>query len=100
LSGELLKINRRGFLGAIAGGLVLDPERLLWRPKRYVQGVTLPRIISIPQPRPEDLLISGRMLTHKFFEGSRHLFNPSADVRAQFFAAREEILRSFGVTDR
>jgi hypothetical protein len=32
-------MNRRGFLGAIAGGLVLDPERLLWRRKRYVVGV-------------------------------------------------------------
>ena len=36
------RMNRRGFLGAIAGGLVLDPERLLWRPGR--------KLISIPKP--------------------------------------------------
>lgn len=37
-------MNRRGFLSslaAIAANATLDPERALWTPKRYVQGVTL-----------------------------------------------------------
>jgi hypothetical protein len=33
-------MTRRALLAALTGA-VLDPERLLWRPKRYVQGVTL-----------------------------------------------------------
>lgn len=38
-------LTRRGVLGLLAGA-ALDPERALWTPKRYVQGVTLanPRI--------------------------------------------------------
>lgn len=39
-------VNRRGFLGAIAAGLVADPERLLWVPKRYVQGVDLVQTVA------------------------------------------------------
>jgi hypothetical protein len=35
-------MNRRGFLGLLAG-VVLDPERLLWVPGR--------KLISIPQPK-------------------------------------------------
>lgn len=33
-------MNRRGFLAALLGGAVLDPERLLWRPGA--------KLISIP----------------------------------------------------
>src|SRR6266478_5393555 len=36
-------LNRRGFLGLLAAGLALDPERLLWRPGA--------KLISIPAPR-------------------------------------------------
>jgi hypothetical protein len=36
-------VNRRGFLGAVAGAFVFDPERLLWR-----RGA---KMISIPEPR-------------------------------------------------
>lgn len=43
----MAQLNRRGFLGAIAGGLVLDPERLLWRPKRYVCGVDRGRSVVV-----------------------------------------------------
>ncbi len=38
-------LNRRGFLGAIAGaiaGATLDPEKLLWVPRK--------KLISIPKP--------------------------------------------------
>ena len=43
-------INRRGFFGLLAGGLVAaaDPERLLWTPGK--------RLISIPRPRGTQLL--------------------------------------------
>ncbi len=29
-------MNRRGFLGALLAGAVLDPEELLWRPGRLI----------------------------------------------------------------
>ena len=35
-------MNRRGFLAALMGAAVLDPERLLWVPGR--------KLISIPKP--------------------------------------------------
>jgi hypothetical protein len=37
-----MKISRRGLLGMLAGGLVLDPERALWVPGK--------KLISIPAP--------------------------------------------------
>lgn len=37
-------MNRRGFLAALLGGAVLDPERLLWRPGA--------KLISIPKAAP------------------------------------------------
>ena len=37
-------MNRRGLLGALMGGLMLDPERLLWVPGR--------KLISIPAVPP------------------------------------------------
>lgn len=36
--------SRRGFLGAIAAALTLDPERALWVPGK--------KLISVPAPRP------------------------------------------------
>lgn len=36
-------MNRRGFLGALLGALVLDPEKALWVPGR--------KLISIPTPQ-------------------------------------------------
>ena len=38
-----MDLGRRGFLGALLAGAVLDPEKLLWR-----QGE---KLISIPAPR-------------------------------------------------
>lgn len=43
-------MNRRGFLGALAGALTLDPERLIWTPGA--------KLISIPRPRRGIELIS------------------------------------------
>ncbi len=37
-------LGRRGFLGAMIGACLLDPERLLWVPGK--------KLISIPKPRP------------------------------------------------
>ena len=38
-----MELNRRGFLGALAAALVLDPERALWVPGK--------KLISIPAKR-------------------------------------------------
>lgn len=37
-------MKRRGFLAALIGSAVLDPERLLWVPGK--------KVISIPKPAP------------------------------------------------
>lgn len=44
-------MNRRGFLAALLGGAVLDPERLLWRPGA--------KLISIPKVSAYDLYDGG-----------------------------------------
>lgn len=48
-----MSTSRRGFLGAlaatVAGPMMLDPERLLWRPGA--------KLISIPKPAPQALTI-------------------------------------------
>ena len=41
-------MNRRSFLAALAGAMVLDPERLLWRPGA--------KLISTPKPNVLDEL--------------------------------------------
>ena len=41
-------MNRRSFLSALAGAMVLDPERAIWRPGA--------KLISIPKPREFDML--------------------------------------------
>lgn len=38
-----MRLSRRGFLGALLGAAVLDPERLLWVPGA--------KLISVPAPR-------------------------------------------------
>lgn len=42
-------MNRRAFLGAIAAGLaaVIDPERLLWVPRRKLISIPAPRALSL-----------------------------------------------------
>lgn len=41
-------MNRRGFLGALAAALVLDPERALWVPGKKV--VSIPSVITPDTP--------------------------------------------------
>lgn len=45
--------SRRGFLGAIAAALALDPERLLWRPGA--------KLFSIPKPPPDGLWLCANL---------------------------------------
>jgi hypothetical protein len=60
-------VNRRGFLAALAGAFVADPERALWVPGQ--------KLISIPSPiRPiysrinTTMVESGGVLTREIFE--------------------------------
>lgn len=39
--------NRRSFLTVLAGAMVIDPEKLLWRPGA--------KLISIPAPQPSPM---------------------------------------------
>lgn len=39
--------TRRGFLGLLAAGLALDPERLLWRPGAKLISVPAPRLLPL-----------------------------------------------------
>lgn len=43
-------LNRRGFMGALAGALALDPERLLWVPGK--------KLISVPKPTDHQDIIA------------------------------------------
>lgn len=56
----MAELTRRGLLGLLAGA-ALDPERLLWKPKRYVEGAPFGRPFPI---RVED--ISLETFRHRF----------------------------------
>jgi hypothetical protein len=65
-------MDRRGFLGALFGAAVLDPERLLWVPGQ--------KMISIPAPRmvtPDDALKAVNDLI-SLWAGEPLTFHPSA----------------------
>ncbi len=81
-------MNRRGFLAALAGAMVLDPERLLWKPGT--------KLISVPRIPPPELwgiayyYVSGNAGPGKFstpnVNQGGHVYSPIAirPVRVPF----------------
>lgn len=62
--------TRRGFLGLLAAGLALDPERLLWRPGA--------KLISVPAPPrpPRERLWTGDLL---LINGRTHVVSHASE---------------------
>lgn len=52
-------LNRRGFLTALAGAFVADPDRLLWVPGKKL--ISVPKVISVPKPRVVTATVSFRL---------------------------------------
>jgi hypothetical protein len=42
-------MNRRGFLAAVAGAFVADPEKLLWTPGAKLISIPAPSKVVIPE---------------------------------------------------
>jgi len=71
--------SRRGFLTALAAGMVLDPERLLWRPNRVTYSIPAPA--AMPLMTAESIQAALAVLEHfpgnmgkAIFVGPDHIY--------------------------